>query len=144
MVPGTGPAGAVAAPPAKRTRLVGKAPHEHCKKAEGGIAPDVASADHGPQASGGGLLAPARRSAPVVVEVPASLDGLEMRLRKLGEIPRFKLTEGSYLEHRCTSMNAVVKYWPSTLLWCTEGPDSDAADGALAAPLPLEEESVPT
>ena len=65
-VAGTGPAEAAEAPPAKRTRLVGK------------------QAPRGP--------------APVAVEVPASLEGLEQRQKTLGETPRFKPTESSFLE----------------------------------------------
>ena len=105
---GTGPAEAAAAPPAKRTRLVGK------------------QAPEGP--------------ALEAVEVPASFDGLEQRLRKFGEIPRFQPTDYSFLEHQCTSVKAVVRFWPNTLLWCTEGLDSDAVDVALAAPMPEEKD----
>ena len=100
------PARGPGGPPAKRKKLVGKQP-------------------------------PAAWAPTAVTEkIPASLEGLEQRLASIGETPRFKSTEGgSFLEHQCTSMNAVVRFWPSSLAWCVEGPDCDTIDGQLTAPV---------
>ena len=73
---------------------------------------------------------------PVVAWVPASLDGIEERLAGMGEVPLFRPTGASYLEHQCRTLQANVRYWPNTLQWSVEGPHREAVEAALLAPVP--------
>ena len=67
--------------------------------------------------------------------IPASLDGLECRLEKAGEVPRFRTSDAGGLYHSCTTFDAQVRFWPSTLEWCVEGPDGGTVEALLAMPL---------
>ena len=113
-VPGPAPLQGSAEPPAKKRRLVGKQ------------APPCANAT--------GQRVPAVQQE--VTVSPASLEGLELRLTKVGENPRFRASESGGLVHNCGSCNAAVRFWPSTLTWCTEGPDGEKVEAMLLAPLP--------
>ena len=63
--------------------------------------------------------------------LPTSLAQMEERLAVLGEVPRFRPTEASYIEHRCSTIDATVRFWPSTLQWTTDGPQGDVAYDAV-------------
>ena len=67
----------------------------------------------------------------------ASLDGIEARLREMGEAPRFAVAgpSGSHLQHSCSTFLARVNFWPSTLLWNVEGPRSSVVEAALLLPV---------
>ena len=111
---GPAPPQGAAEPPAKKRRLVGKqAPP--CGDATGQRGPAVQQ---------------------VVTVSPASLEGLELRLTKVGENPRFRASESGGLVHNCGSYRASVRFWPSTLTWCTEGPDCEKVEAMLLAPMP--------
>ena len=74
--------------------------------------------------------------------VNASLDGLESRLKALGEHPRFVVVGpgGRQLQHQCRAVAASVNFWPATLQWSVEGPGSSAVEAALLRPLPSGDE----
>ena len=54
----------------------------------------------------------------------------------MGEVPLFRPTGASYLEHQCRTLQANVRYWPNTLHWSVEGPHREAVEAALLAPVP--------
>ena len=70
----------------------------------------------------------------VQVTVAASLDGIEARLRAHGETPRFRVVRAGLLQHTCTTAEAAVSYWPSTLAWSVEGSQRNLIEDALLAP----------
>ena len=45
--------------------------------------------------------------------VPASLEGVEERLRLAGELPRFVVATPGCLQHACVQRQAFVQFWPS-------------------------------
>ena len=105
--------------------------------------------DHAPLHGPGDPPAKRRRlvgkQAPcaLVTVSPASLEGLELRLLKVGESPRFRPSEAGGLLHNCRSYNAVVRFWPNTLAWCTEGLDGETVEALFLAPMPTHGEGVP-
>ena len=64
------------------------------------------------------------------IEVAASLDGIEARLQALGEAPRFLAVQPGQLQHNCTSADARVNFWPSTLRWSVEGRQCSSVEAA--------------
>ena len=74
--------------------------------------------------------------------VSASLDGVEARLRLIGESQRFFVTDkgGRQLQHQCTTEDARVNFWPGTLQWNVEGPRGAFVESALLLPLGDESE----
>ena len=72
------------------------------------------------------------------VEVAASLEGIEARLRTFGEAPRVRALQPGLLQHECTTAEAVVCYWPGTLRWSVEGRQSGMIEGLLLQPLTQE------
>ena len=84
----------------------------------------------------------ARRSKGAAVVV-ASLEGVEARLLTVGETPRFAVVDpsGRQLQHRCTTADARVNFWPGTLQWSVEGPHSAFIEDALLSP--VDEEGKP-
>ena len=75
-----------------------------------------------------------RNSEFVEVSVAASLDGIEARLQARGETPRFKMVRAGLLQHSCTTADATVNFWPSTLVWSVEGRQHSLIEDALLAP----------
>ena len=55
-------------------------------------------------------------------------------LRTLGEEPRFRAAEPGRLEHHCSSLEAVVSFWPGSLCWRTAGADASELEEALSDP----------
>ena len=69
------------------------------------------------------------------VEVAASLEGIETRLRFFGEVPRFRASQPGLLTHHCTTAEATVSYWPGTLRWSVEGRQSGLIEDLLLQPI---------
>ena len=92
---------------------------------EAGLRP-AASADIRPATAAAGL---------VVRLLAVSLEGLELRLSRLGEPPHFVEVEPGHLRHCCISMDARVSFWPSSLKWTAEGRQRSLLEEALMAPL---------
>ena len=76
-----------------------------------------------------------RNSEFVEISVAASLDGIEARLQARGETPRFKMVRAGLLQHSCTTADATVNFWPSTLVWSVEGRQHSLIEDALLAPI---------
>ena len=69
------------------------------------------------------------------VDVVASLEGIEARLQNLGETPRFRAVRTGLLQHKCTTAEAIVSFWPGTLSWSVEGRQRCQVEDALLAPV---------
>ena len=123
-------------------RDLGMAAKRACRRPETAAEQQVAVLpDHAHQQGLGAPPAKRKRlvgkQAPCAQEtvIPASLEGLELRLLRVGEAPRFRPSETGGLVHSCSSSNAIVRFWPNTLTWCTEGPDGEAVEVMLSAPM---------
>ena len=82
------------------------------------------------------FLPAAAAAEPTVRLLAASLEGLELRLSRLGEPPQFAEVEPGHLRHQCSSMEAQLSFWPSSLKWRAEGRHGSLLEEALMAPLP--------
>ena len=91
--------------------------------------------DEQPRGSGVAAAADSAAGSPVVVvvEEAASLSGLEERIFRMGEVPRF-VADAGHLRHTCTSAEAEVLFWPGSLQWRTDGRDAAAVEQSLLAP----------
>ena len=91
---------------------LGNVTKRQCRRTEGTAAPEEAvprvdshtDGPAGPPAKRKRLVGkqpPSVMGPTAAAAIPASLEGLELRLARIGETPRFKLSEsGSFLEHR--------------------------------------------
>ena len=82
--------------------------------------------------------------APVVVRagyaavrrVAATLEGVEARLRSVGEYLLFREVQPGLLQHACSTAAAVVSFWPSTLRWQIDGAQCESIEKTMLAPFP--------
>ena len=86
----------------------------------------------------------ARTASLHVVSIAASLEGLEARLAGIGEAPRFVAVQPGRLQHACSTAEAWVNFWPSSLKWNVEGRQCRSIEDALLAPAALDEEMQPS
>ena len=124
---------------------MGAAPKRACRRSEAeaaelqsGVVParphqHVQDAPPAKRARAASEKAPPQQAVETVV--PASLEGLELRLLQAGEDPRFRPSEAGGLVHHCASYRALVRFWPNALAWCVEGLDGGIVEAVLAAPL---------
>ena len=130
---GHGEGGLGAAPPKRACRRPEAVPAEPQEAAPDEVQQEVPDGPPAKRARASSDKAQPLHAVQTVV--PASLEGLECRLEHAGEVPRFRTSDAGGLVHRCMAFDAQVRFWPSTLDWCVEGPDGGIVEAVLATPL---------